>query len=319
MLGAPNTILCEPFARYAARLCQTSDPEKYPDGFAACVQLLMQKASIIDAGRDEEDDRRKRLEPGMQQILKCELEDIQDHHSESGAEGHSRVTLSKFGHISADILVVEYKSEVGAGPAEPSFQVQLTARKGWAQETNALLCEASNCPVLLITLIGPFLQVSGVVFQPAASVNQFTDNLSLTLDTDDFQRIDRLCHVLWCTQQCAEDLQTYYSELEPPAENHAISVLPYMPYSRRCGDYEIRYVSHLENTRHQQPMYMAKATGSDGQETEVVVKFTRRYSCLCTKRWRELGSLLRCLRSSGLQEGRSSWVSSPALHYGRRS
>ncbi|EJU01728.1 hypothetical protein DACRYDRAFT_107470 [Dacryopinax primogenitus] len=219
MLGAPNMILCEPFARYAARLRQTPDPEKYPDGFAACVQQLMQKASIIDAGRDKEDDRRKRLEPEMQEILKCELENIQYHHSKSGGNGHSRVTLFKFGHISADILVVEYKSEVGAGPAEPSFQVQLTARKGWGQETNTRLREASNCPVLLITLIGPFLQVSGVVFQPAAIVNQFTDNLSLTVDADDLQRLDRLCHVLWCTRQCIEDLQRYYSELEPPAEN----------------------------------------------------------------------------------------------------
>ncbi|EJU02114.1 hypothetical protein DACRYDRAFT_107059 [Dacryopinax primogenitus] len=143
----------------------------------------------------------------------------------------------------AEILFKDTKSELAFGGAEPVQQVARGAVKAWQQSKRDLLSRTCCCPAPLINIVGPYLKVSGIAFNPTPMNESFTSLISLELNRHPLERhILEFNNLLHHLRTCIEDLRVFYSALKAP------DPLAFMPRHRSFPIGDSKVVASIEYT-----------------------------------------------------------------------
>ncbi|KAG7440334.1 uncharacterized protein BT62DRAFT_629687 [Guyanagaster necrorhizus] len=190
----------------------------------------------------------------------------------------------------AAVVIVEEKSELGAGGSEPSVQGSFSYLKFWADATHRQIREGCCCPSFIVGVAGPWLIVLGAVFTSQVIVQRLTDYLWLgnsRVGNDD--HVLRIARILYALQGSVKELKTYYENLksQPLKENklHPRFFPSITSYRFNNKDVSFTYSSPLELAE-TCVTFLATLDG-EGQK-KVVVKFIQHYGAEAHKLLAEL-------------------------------
>ncbi|EJU06304.1 hypothetical protein DACRYDRAFT_113030 [Dacryopinax primogenitus] len=282
-IGPSTTLYFEGFGQFLEELARPS--HSLPEEFSA--EELHEADKLMGASvnfYETEQGRRNAMEPPMDKLLGGMLVQIK---LATGATGTGSIIAPCFSSYPYQIITaaVEWDNELASGESDAGLQAQLTMEKDWAEERMALVRMVSCCPSVLLSVVGPYIQISAMVHLDATVVEPLTDYITLQRGSDCPQSIRRICHIFACIRRLLHTLHEHYKHLKlPPTkptgqhspDGHSVSSQndnPYLPCHTKVGGKHLTYKGALEGYPASRHIFEAEL---DGQP--VVVKFTASYS-----------------------------------------
>ncbi|KAJ7241717.1 hypothetical protein B0H12DRAFT_42281 [Mycena haematopus] len=269
---APPVELFHPvFASFRARLEALTD---VPEDIVRDTASLMRASSAIQVS---EQPRTQNTRTCLAKILKQAF--FQVVNLDRTSSDHIALCVDTVVHETAAAVIVEEKSELGAGGSEPSVQGSFSYMNFWADVTHQNIRDGCCCPSFIVGLAGPWLVVVGAVFTSQIIVQRLTDYVWLgNSRVDDDDHVLRVARILFSLQASIEELQTYYMHLEPQPFDlkhlHPRFFPSITSYHSNGEDVVFTYISPLESD----PACMTFLAALDKTANKkVVIKFVKRY------------------------------------------
>ncbi|KAJ7797114.1 hypothetical protein B0H14DRAFT_2912595 [Mycena olivaceomarginata] len=243
---APPVELFHPvFACFRARLEEAT--AEVPEDIVRDTANLMRSSSAIQVS---EQPRTQNTRTSLAKILKQSF--LQVVNLDRTSADHIALCTDSAVHETAAVVIVEEKSELGAGGSEPSVQGSFSYLQFWADPTHQRIREGCCCPSFIVGLAGPWLVI--IIAQ------RLTDYLWLRNS-----RVNDDGHA------SIEELQMYYLDLQPQRFD---SKQPHPRFFPSITSYEsngeavtFTYISPLESGPRMH----------DISGRKVVIKFVQRY------------------------------------------
>ncbi|KAL5514693.1 hypothetical protein ACEPAG_2009 [Sanghuangporus baumii] len=287
--GPHTSLFNRAFARLKYRLEHLDDsaiwvPELEPDSelLGICHEFMIESCDVFDA----EGSREILLKPFFKRVL--------------GDEGEYKQPLQD-GSAKPDAtwgypfrIIKEDKNEDGSG-GNPSVQGNISYRKSVAQDSYKPYLARSNCPAIIIGVMGTRIEISTAVYIGGLYADKLISQ-ELYIDAFQSRTILRLGRIAMALRHCYGELDDHYRFLAlgaDPTTRHLypdplpvegsgpVPILEYMgklTHGGQCipvvkGD---RSDKEAERER-PYAIYRAKMDDLDGR-VDVVVKFTARYN-----------------------------------------
>ncbi|KAJ7857800.1 hypothetical protein B0H14DRAFT_2750393 [Mycena olivaceomarginata] len=270
---APPVELFHPvFACFRARLEEAT--AEVPEDIVRDTANLMRSSSAIQVS---EQPRTQNTRTSLAKILKQSF--LQVVNLDRTSADHIALCTDSAVHETAAVVIVEEKSELGAGGSEPSVQGSFSYLQFWADPTHQRIREGCCCPSFIVGLAGPWLVIVGAVFTSQIIAQRLTDYLWLgNSRVNDDGHVLRVARILHSLQASIEELQMYYLDLQPQRFD---SKQPHPRFFPSITSYEsngeavtFTYISPLESD----PACMTFLAALDEMTNKkVVIKFVQRY------------------------------------------
>ncbi|CAE6449760.1 unnamed protein product [Rhizoctonia solani] len=185
------------------------------------------------------------------------------------------LTDAKWGHKPYGALV-EISDEIGAKNPDPSVKGAQSYAKYWSQEEMTGLRQATPCPSLIISFVGPWLCVWGAVYLEHVVVQPLTDFIWLGRHPQQNRRQMRVVRVFDAIATTIAALEKYYTPFVKPDSTLSIDHQRFFPYIRSVRSSE--GLIHFSYKRRLSPETMRslfEAVTDDGRR--LVVKFSESY------------------------------------------
>ncbi|KAJ6610940.1 hypothetical protein B0H10DRAFT_1919177 [Mycena sp. CBHHK59/15] len=243
---APPVELFHPvFACFRARLEEATT--EVAEDIVRDTASLMRSSSAIQVS---EQPRTQNTRTSLAKILKQSF--LQVVNLDRTSADHIALCADTAVHETAAVVVVEEKSELGAGGSEPSVQGSFSYMKFWADPTHQRIREGCCCPSFIVGLAGPWLVIVGAVFTSQIIAQRLTDYLWLgNSRVNDDGHVLRVARILHSLQASIEELQMYYLDLQPqrfdPKQPHPRFFPSITSYELNGEAVTFIYISPLES------------------------------------------------------------------------
>ncbi|KAL5520795.1 hypothetical protein ACEPAF_2798 [Sanghuangporus sanghuang] len=287
--GPHTSLFSRAFARLKYRLEHLDDSAIWVPGLepdfellGICHEFIIESCAVFDA----EGSREILLKPFFKRVL--------------GSEGEYKQPLQD-GSAKPDAtwgfpfrIIKEDKNEDGSG-GSPSVQGNISYRKSVAQDSYKPYLARSNCPAIIIGVMGTRIEISTAVYIGGLYADKLISQ-ELYIDAFQSRTILRLGRIAMALRHCYGELDDHYRFLDleaDPTTRHLypdplpvegsgpVPILEYMGKLTHGGQ-RIPVVqgdrSDKEAERERPyAIYRAKMVDLDGR-VDVVVKFTARYN-----------------------------------------
>ncbi|KAL5523338.1 hypothetical protein ACEPAF_1605 [Sanghuangporus sanghuang] len=252
---------------YSRALGALKDAIRNPSEEPLSADLLQKIHSFIyDSATlyESEDPRRKKMILHLQDILKRH---VHERYRIEGAELDGIIFQEYYGGI-VPFLCVDVKDTVGSG-ADGAYQGACGWRKFIVQ--NETTFRKTCSPSVIISIMGPYINISGAVFAREFIVESFTGYIFLGGGVSMDDRVIEVARIFRAISVALNELEAEY---DVSKTSNAVLMMP-RPGFRDADAPELQFVKRLfEDDEHNaKAMFLAKL-----QEKDVLVKFTHRYN-----------------------------------------
>ncbi|EJU05384.1 hypothetical protein DACRYDRAFT_113521 [Dacryopinax primogenitus] len=126
---------------------------------------------------------------------------------------------------SPPIMLLQIENEIHTLSADPHPQLALTAGKAWASDDAEQVALCSPFPIILLTLVGPRLDLQGIVFVERPIIETLANPLALDRRISS-EYVKEVAWWMHCVKRAGDNLDKYYRQLKKGLD---ISISQYLP------------------------------------------------------------------------------------------
>ncbi|KAL5632279.1 hypothetical protein ACGC1H_000325 [Rhizoctonia solani] len=265
--ASPIELFHPAFDMFASRLEQTENlsPSQYK-----AVEELMFCSQDFHSG---DSSRWSTIKGLVADAIHYQVDQDKTLHNESG--GVVVLTDEESGHKPYGALI-EVADEIGTGNFDPSIKGAHSYARCWSQEQMSRFRQATPCPSLIISIVGPWLCVLGAVYLEHVVVQPLTDYIWLGRHPQQSRRQMRVTRVFDAITATIATLEKYYTSFVKPDSTLSIDHQRFFPYIRSVQSPDgLIHFSYKRRLGTETMRSLFEATADDGRR--LVIKFSDSY------------------------------------------
>ncbi|EPT02361.1 hypothetical protein FOMPIDRAFT_53836 [Fomitopsis schrenkii] len=209
-LALPVELLHFVFAQFMTEMVDERLPVP-EDVVKKTAKLMLHLSQIVTKERQREDTR-----DDLSDILNCDITQTVNRNQTSADH---IIIYNRPSHPKEQIAlaIVEEKAELGTGSV-PSVQGSSSYEEHWRSQDCMQVREACFCPSFIISIAGPWINISGAIMTTAPIVQRLTEYTWLGRGLAIYDaRIWRVARMFYALRRALNTLRNWYTDLVVPA------------------------------------------------------------------------------------------------------